>query len=121
MLAKDYENQISSMSKEELDALPFGVITLAKDGTVKRYNRTESELARKNADSVIGTNFFTDVAPCTANEAFEGRFREVAAKDFGIVNFDYRFRFPWGDKSVHVTFVKQKGREDVDTLITWTS
>lgn len=108
------------MSKADLDALPIGVVTLAADATVVRYNRTESELARKNAESVIGTNFFRDVAPCTAVPEFQGRFNELAGKPFGIVNFDYRFKFPWGDKHVHVTFVKQRGRDEIDVLVVWT-
>lgn len=108
------------MSEGDLDALPIGVVTLASDATVLRYNRTESELARKNAQAVIGTNFFRDVAPCTAVPEFEGRFRELAAKPFGVVNFDYRFKFPWGDKRVHVTFVKQKDRSEIDVLVVWT-
>ena len=117
--AKDYIEQVSEMSKDELDRLPLGVITLAPDGTVKRYNEAEAVLARKNQASVIGTNFFTDVAPCTANANFQGRFQEIVAKEWGITNFDYLFKFPWGDKSVHVTFVKKKGHQDVDTLIVW--
>lgn len=118
--ARSYVDQVSEMSKDELDALPIGVITLDGHANVVRYNRTESELARKNAQAVIGTNFFVDVAPCTAVPEFEGRFRDLAAKPFGVVNFDYRFKFPWGDKHVHVTFVKQRGKEHVDVLVVWT-
>lgn len=116
---RNYIDQVSSMSKEELDALPIGVITLDKNANVLRYNKTEAELARKDAARVTGTNFFTDVAPCTANEQFEGRFRELSAKAWGVVNFDYRFKFPWGDKDVHVTFVKQREREEIDVLVVW--
>lgn len=64
--ARSYVDQISDMNKDELDALPIGVITLDRHANVVRYNRTESELARKNAQAVIGTNFFVDVASCTA-------------------------------------------------------
>lgn len=116
---RTYINEVSAMSKDELDALPIGVITLDKNANVLRYNKTEAELAHKDAAKVTGTNFFTDVAPCTANERFEGRFRELAAKPWGVVNFDYRFKFPWGDKDVHVTFVKQRDREEIDVLVVW--
>lgn len=117
---RQYVEQVSAMSKEELDTLPIGVITLDSKGNVKRYNKRESELARKNQADVIGTNFFTTVAPCTANERFMGKFEELAAKEWGIVTFDYLFKFPWGDKPVHVTFVKKKGQEDIDALVVWT-
>jgi photoactive yellow protein len=117
--AQRYVEQVSEMSREELDALPLGVITLAPDGTVKRYNKAEADLAHKDVETVIGANFFTTVAPCTANANFQGKFEELVAKEWGITNFDYLFKFPWGDKSVHVTFVKKKGARDVDALIVW--
>lgn len=117
--ARNYIEQVSDMSKDELDELPIGVITLAPDGTVKRYNKAESLLARKDQARVIGSNFFTEVAPCTANANFQGRFEELVAKEWGVVNFDYAFKFPWGNKDVHVTFIKKKAHTDVDTLITW--
>ena len=116
---RNYIEQVSDMSKEELDGLPIGVITLAPDGTVKRYNKAESILARKDQAKVVGTNFFTDVAPCTANAGFQGKFNELVSKEWGINNFDYAFKFAWGNKNVHVTFVKKKGHSDVDVLIVW--
>jgi photoactive yellow protein len=117
--ARSYVEQVSEMSKDELDALPIGVITLAPDGTVKRYNKAESIFARKDQAKVVGTNFFIDVAPCTANAGFQGKFQELAAKEWGIMNFDYAFKFPWGNKNVHVTFVKKKDHDDIDALIVW--
>ena len=117
--AQNYVEQVSEMSKEELDGLPIGVITLAPDGTVKRYNKAEADLARKDIAKTIGSNFFTEVAPCTANANFQGKFEDLIAKEWGITNFDYLFKFPWGDKNVHVTFIKKKGADNVDALITW--
>ena len=55
------------------EGLPFGVIRLTGDGVVEAYNDTEARHARRPAASVIGRNFFNEVAPCTNVRAFAGR------------------------------------------------
>ena len=57
--------QITRMSEEQLDALPFGAIRLDMTGKILTYNMTESKLTGRDPKRVIGRNFFTDVAPCT--------------------------------------------------------
>ncbi|MDP2877664.1 MAG: EAL domain-containing protein, partial [Holophaga sp.] len=67
-------NIVDSLEERSLDALPFGAIQLASDGTILQYNRYEEDLARRKASDVIGKNFFTQVAPCTDVREFAGRF-----------------------------------------------
>ena len=38
---------VDSLEERSLDALPFGVIQLAPDGTILQYNRYEEDLARR--------------------------------------------------------------------------
>lgn len=112
-------DRISAMSEQDLDSLPVGVITLDLAGKIVRYNKSEAELARIDQRAQIGRNFFADVAPCTAYPEFEGRFKELAAKqNGGITNFDYTFRFAWGPQRVHIAFVKKKESSTVDVLVT---
>lgn len=98
---------IPELSEAELDALPFGVIVLAGDGQVLSYNRAESALARRPASEVVGRNFFTDVAPCTAVQAFEGTFRAFCAEDAPPRTFQFTFRFPTGAVRVQIVFVRK--------------
>ncbi|KAA0252510.1 MAG: EAL domain-containing protein [Acidobacteria bacterium] len=93
---------IDSFAERDLDALPFGVIQLSRDGTILQYNRYEEDLARRRASEVIGKNFFTEVAPCTDVRAFAGRFREGVARGELHVTFDYVFAFS-PPKPVRVT------------------
>lgn len=93
---------IDSVAERDLDALPFGVIQLSRDGTILQYNRYEEDLARRRASDVIGKNFFTEVAPCTDVRAFAGRFREGVARGELHVTFDYVFAFS-PPKPVRVT------------------
>ncbi|HUZ49357.1 MAG TPA: PAS domain-containing protein [Candidatus Dormibacteraeota bacterium] len=115
---KELLERIEALGADEIDALPVGVITLDLQGKIRRYNRLEAELARLDQKSQLGKDFFLDVAPCTANPDFQGRFTELVAKPSGVINFDYIFRFSWGHQRVHITFVRKAGRDDVDVLVT---
>jgi len=114
---KELLERIEALGADEIDALPVGVITLDLQGKIRRYNRLEAELARLDQKSQLGKDFFVDVAPCTANPDFQGRFTELVAKPSGVINFDYTFRFSWGHQRVHITFVRKAGRDDVDVLV----
>jgi photoactive yellow protein len=111
-------DRIESMSSNEIDELPIGVITLDARGIIVRYNKQEATLARLDQQSQIGKDFFKEVAPCTANPEFQGRFEKLSAKPGGVENFDYVFRFSWGHQRVHITFIKKSGRDEIDVLVT---
>ena len=96
-------NVVDSMSETELDQLPHGAIQLSLDGTVLKFNAYESQLANLKKGSVIGKNFFKQVAPCTDVQEFYGRFREgVRAKSLHE-NFRYHFAFKQNPRDVTVT------------------
>ncbi len=111
-------DRIEAMGEAELDELPLGVITLDLNGMIRRYNKMEAELARLDQRSQLGKDFFKEVAPCTANPEFQGRFQELAQKNFGVVNFDYTFKFSWGAQRVHIAFIRKAGRDEIDVLVT---
>lgn len=96
-------NIVDSMGEVELDQLPHGAIQLSVDGTVLKFNAYESKLANLKKASVIGKNFFKQVAPCTDVQEFYGRFREgVQAKSLHE-NFRYHFAFKQSPRDVTVT------------------
>jgi two-component system, chemotaxis family, sensor kinase Cph1 len=86
---------IESLSAEELDALPFGVIYLDRVGMVLRYNRTESELSGCPPERVLGRIFFTDVAPCTKVREFYGVFADKV--NSGTLDEHFTFTFPFAN------------------------
>jgi photoactive yellow protein len=103
--------QISRMSEEQLDQLPFGAIRLDAAGNIKSFNMTESKLTGRDPKRVIGRNFFTDVAPCTNVQGFAGRFREgMEKKDLHAI-FPYRFDFEMAPRDVTVTLFYSKQTE----------
>jgi photoactive yellow protein len=112
------EEKIFAMDRAALDAYPDGVITLAPDGSIVRYNKTEASLARRSAEETIGRNFFTDVAPCTAVKDFQGRFDAFVANKFAAVDrFDFVFRFAWGRQDVSITMLRKPESDEVTLIV----
>lgn len=103
---------IDERTDAELDAVHFGVIGLDPDGVVLRYNLYESRLARLDRNQVVGRNFFSEIAPCTRTDAFEGRFRKFVERgglgDGGakIERFEYVFDFRFGAQQVSIDIVR---------------
>ena len=91
------------LSPEEADALPYGLILLDPGGVIIGYNAAESRLSGLVRSEVLGRNFFRDVAPCTRVRAFAGRYRQmVETGEPGRAQFDFVFRFSYGEKRVSV-------------------
>ena len=103
--------ELGDLSPDQLDGLPFGAIGVDKSGVIFAYNAAEARLAELNAETVIGKNFFTDVAPCTNVEAFAERFRRgIEIGEFNVV-FPFIFRFPDRAVNVWVTLFHESGAD----------
>jgi photoactive yellow protein len=76
--APDLHARLDALDDAGLDALPFGVVRMDRDGTVTGYNAAERRLSGLGPDRVLGRHFFTGVAPCTDNAVVAGRFAEEA-------------------------------------------
>lgn len=93
-----FSNQISlkelmELSAEQLNKLPFGVVKMAKDGTVQAVNTAEIELAGLSLEAFLGKNFFTQVAPCTNNYMVAEKYRRLEELDESIAYvFTYMMR-----------------------------
>jgi photoactive yellow protein len=112
------DEDVFDLTRDQLDELPYGVITLARDGRIMRYNRVEAALARRPAEAAIGLNFFVDVAPCTNVAGFRGRFDAFAQpRDSAFERFDFSFAFRWGREDVSITFQRRHGREEINILV----
>jgi photoactive yellow protein len=106
------------LSEDEIDALPFGLISVDHDGNIEQYNRYESRLARLSKERVIGRNFFRDVAPCTAVQEFMGRFQRFVSEDGDAAeSFDYVFPFSFGRQHVNITFLRSSKDRQIKILV----
>jgi photoactive yellow protein len=106
------------LTEDELDTLPVGMIQLDRDGTVLKFNQTESSLARVDKGDAIGKSFFDEVAPCTKVQEFHGKFVEgVASRTLHTV-FPYQFRFRDGrQKNVVISMFYSGSTETVWVLV----
>jgi photoactive yellow protein len=106
-----------SLTGGDLDALPFGVIVVDRAGTILEYNAYERRLADMGNRTIIGLNFFRDVAPCTAVKEFEGRFDTFLDSDeTSIEPFQFVFPFTSGPQRVQVLFVRTTHVSDRATI-----
>ncbi len=110
-------DKIQQLHGVELDAAPFGVIVVDRTGTILEYNAYERSLAGLGSRTVIGLNFFTDVAPCTAIREFQGRFGDfLDSANMSIEPFEFIFPFPRGPQRVSVVFVRLANDVDRATI-----
>lgn len=91
---------IGDASESALDELPFGAVKVDDEGKVILYNRWESEMAGVSPDAAKGRNFFTQVAPCTNNRLFYGRFKKGV--EAGEMNLEFRYTFTYKMKPTNV-------------------
>ncbi len=73
--APDLIERLEALSPTQIDQLPFGVIAFDPDERVTIYNNHESEFSGIDPRRVIGSNLFTEVAPCTNNYLVAERYR----------------------------------------------
>jgi photoactive yellow protein len=76
-----------------LNEAPFGIVRLDDDGTVTFYNRYESDLSGVAPSDAVGQDFFTQLAPCSNNQLFRGRFKEGVESGTLDERFSYTFTY----------------------------
>ena len=82
-------SQIPSIDRHAADAQPYGVVQVDDQGVIKMYNKWESEMAGVPISTAEGSNFFTQVAPCTNNRLVFGKFKDGVARNELDTEFNY--------------------------------
>ncbi len=117
MFSESDLDKARTLTGEDLDQLPFGVIVVDRKGTILEYNAYERSMAGMGSRDVIGLNFFHDLAPCTAIKDFEGRFESfLDSDDTSIEPFQFVFAFARGAQRVAVIFVRLSNHSDRATI-----
>lgn len=105
----DIDNHLAQMDDAQLDNLAFGAILLDGAGTIVSYNAAEGEITGRDPQAVIGRNFFDEVAPCTNDASFYGRFREGVAS--GELNALFQYTFDYQMRPTRVRVQMKKAQE----------
>jgi photoactive yellow protein len=101
---------LRTCSDDTLNNAPFGIVQVDDDGIVQFYNRYESRLAGVDPEDALGRNFFTQLAPCSSNRLFHGRFKKGIRQGTLDERFTYTFTYKMSPTLVQVRMYKdQKG------------
>jgi photoactive yellow protein len=106
-----------SMSSEELDQLPYGMIQLDASGRILKFNAVESRLASLPQQQQIGKHFFTEVAPCTKVQDFYGRFKEGVLREELDSSFQFHFAFKQNPRDVTVRLFYSRRTKSVWVMV----
>jgi photoactive yellow protein len=99
-------------SEEELNEASFGIIRLDDEGVVEFYNRYESELSGIDPSEAVGRNFFTELAPCSNNQLFQGRFEEGVRTGRIDERFTYTFTYKMRPTLVDVRLYRDEAGQN---------
>lgn len=102
----DIENVLGKLSNVEIDKLAFGAVQLNGQGTILTYNAAEAGITGRSAASVIGKNFFRDVAPCTDAPNFKGVFDAGVKRGELNTMFEYLFDYNMAPTKVKIHMKK---------------
>ncbi|MCY0989148.1 PAS domain-containing protein [Nannocystis sp. ILAH1] len=95
---------LEQASASELDDVALGVVRMDRDGVVLSFSRRESQLSGLSPQSVVGRNFFIEVAPCTNNFMVAERYAESGELDERI---DYVFTYRMKPRPVRLRMLKR--------------
>lgn len=99
-VTSDILGKLGSLAKNEADSAAYGIVKVDNNGKIILYNQYEAELAGITTGSAEGKNFFTEIAPCTNNKLFWGKFK--AGVDAGELNSSFNYTFTYKMKPTNV-------------------
>jgi photoactive yellow protein len=98
----DIVRRLGNLDQAAADECDFGIVEVDDNGLIRLYNRWEQQLAGISLQQAQGRNFFIDVAPCTNNRLFLGRFRQGVQTGSLDVGFNYTFTYKIRPTSVSI-------------------
>ncbi|EMY70115.1 PAS domain-containing protein [Leptospira vanthielii] len=103
-----FSNKLGTLTQAEADAAAFGIVKVDGNGKILLYNKYESELSNLPNDTVIGKNFFTEVAICANNRIFYGKFKEgMVTKNLDTAfNYVFTYRMKPTNVLIHLYYDK---------------
>lgn len=102
----DIGEKLHQASHEQLNKADFGIVRVDDEGHVEFYNRYESELAGVAPEDAKGRNFFTQLAPCSNNRIFQGRFKKGIRSGQMDEQFTYTFTYKMRPTLVDIRLVR---------------
>ncbi|PEN14587.1 phosphonate transporter [Longibacter salinarum] len=89
----DVGEKLRHTDPDALNDADFGIIRIDDNGVVQFFNQYESELSGVAPSDAEGQNFFSELAPCSNNRLFRGRFKEGIRKGELDERFTYTYTY----------------------------
>lgn len=102
---------LRNASDEILHQASFGIVRLDDQGRVTFYNRFEQRFSGRPPEKTIGRSFFNEVAPCTQDRFFQGRFENGLANGGLDETFTYTFSYRLRPTLVEVRMLIDRATE----------
>lgn len=97
--------KLDALDSEDLDGFDFGVVRMDRAGYVVSYNKAESRLSGLDPETVMGQDFFVQVAPCTNNFLVSQRYQDSEELDETL---DYVFTYRMVPTPVRLRLLKRR-------------
>ena len=104
----DIIGKLGNLTREEADRAEHGLVKVDPTGKILLYNHYESQLAGVAPSAAEGRNFFRDIAPCTNNRLFMGRFLQGVEKGEIDASFNYTFTYKMKPTNVLIRLLHDK-------------
>jgi photoactive yellow protein len=118
---EDVLANLESLHTDALDDLDFGVVRLSENGVVQFVNEAGLDLPglkeHDNKTTILGKNFFFELAPSTNNNLFFGRFKQGLNQGAMDARFPYTFISPGQGPKVLVVHLHAKPDSDAQWLL----
>jgi len=104
-------SRLGVLTQTECDALPHGAVKVDSEGKILMYNDYEANMAGLDKTSVLGRNFFTEVAPCTNNRLFYGKFKAGVLEGNLQIKMPYTFTYKMRPTNVLIHMLVDKNSQ----------
>ncbi|HRG75923.1 MAG TPA: photoactive yellow protein [Leptospiraceae bacterium] len=106
--AKGILYNLGHLSRDQADNANFGIVKVDDQGQILLYNKYESDLAGVSVASAEGNNFFTQVAICTNNRLFFGKFKDGVTSGHLDASFNYVFTYKMKPTNVMIQLYRDQ-------------
>ncbi|MBK6605022.1 MAG: photoactive yellow protein [Leptospiraceae bacterium] len=106
--AKGILYNLGHLSRDQADNANFGIVKVDDQGQILLYNKYESDLAGVPVASAEGKNFFTQVAICTNNRLFFGKFKDGVTSGHLDSSFNYVFTYKMKPTNVMIQLYRDQ-------------
>jgi len=109
---EDLATRAVAAEEDALNQVDFGIIQVDDDGVVQFFNRYESDLSGVPRDQAVGQNFFNELAPCSNNRLFRGRFKDGVRSGRMNEQFTYTYTYKMRPTLVDVRLCRSGSNEN---------